>query len=372
MKLLIVSAAPFIHKRDNICAYSPYVNELVIWNKFASEIIFCCPVWKSENGLLVTPIPFSITKHLKIYDFNISSISNIFKAFFYSLHSIYVLFIAMQQADHIHLRCPGNVGLLGCIVQILFPKKQKSAKYAGNWDPKSKQPLTYKLQKFILSSTFLTKNMQVLVYGEWEGSTANIKPFFTATYAESDKLPLINKSLIEPIRFVYVGALVSGKNPLYAIQLLEALHKKGHDVLLTLYGEGSERKKLEDYIHQNNLENKVFLQGNQPKDQIQKAYTESHFVILPSQSEGWPKAIAEGMFWGCVPLATSVSCIPFMLDYGNRGLLLTLNLEKDLLQLETLIKNKTRFEEISTKASDWSRQFTMDVFEEEIKKLLKP
>jgi glycosyltransferase involved in cell wall biosynthesis len=159
---------------------------------------------------------------------------------------------------------------------------------------------------------------------------------------------------------------------LYAIQLLEALHKKGHDVLLTLYGEGTERKKLEDYIIQNSLENKVFLQGNQPKDQIQKAYTESHFVILPSQSEGWPKAIAEGMFWGCVPLATSVSCIPFMLDYGNRGLLLTLNLEKDLLQLETLIKNKTRFEEISTKASDWSRQFTMDVFEEEIKKLLKP
>ena len=36
----------------------------------------------------------------------------------------------------------------------------------------------------ILSNTFLTKNMQVLVYGEWEGSSKNVKSFFTATYSE--------------------------------------------------------------------------------------------------------------------------------------------------------------------------------------------
>ena len=29
--------------------------------------------------------------------------------------------------------------------------------------------------------------MQVLVYGEWEGSSKNIKPFFTATYSEMKK-----------------------------------------------------------------------------------------------------------------------------------------------------------------------------------------
>jgi hypothetical protein len=44
-------------------------------------------------------------------------------------------------------------------------------------------------------------------------------------------------------------------------------------------------------------------------------------VLLPSNSEGWPKAIAEGMFWGCVQLQTAVSCVPYMLDYGKEGLL---------------------------------------------------
>jgi hypothetical protein len=35
--------------------------------------------------------------------------------------------------------------LLGCVLQI-FSNKKKTAKYAGNWDPK-KQPWDYKLKK---------------------------------------------------------------------------------------------------------------------------------------------------------------------------------------------------------------------------------
>ena len=78
--------------------------------------------------------------------------------------------------------------MLGCFIQILFPNKPKTAKYAGNWDPKSSQPTSYRIQKWILNNTILTKNMQALVYGEWEGNSKNIKPFFTATYQEKEKV----------------------------------------------------------------------------------------------------------------------------------------------------------------------------------------
>jgi glycosyltransferase involved in cell wall biosynthesis len=152
---------------------------------------------------------------------------------------------------------------------------------------------------------------------------------------------------------------------------VEALFKNGLDVVLALYGEGTERKKLEDYIHQNNLENRIVLQGNQPQNVIQKGYEESHFVILPSQSEGWPKAIAEGMFWGCVPIATAVSCVPFMLDQGNRGVLLTMNLEKDVKQIEAIIEDEVDYQNRRKKAAEWSRKYTLDFFEQEIKKLIQ-
>ena len=174
------------------------------------------------------------------------------------------------------------------------------------------------------------------------------------------------------IDFIFVGTLVEGKNPLYAIQLVEFLFQKGYDVHLSLYGEGTERTTLEQYIIANQLEGVIELQGNQSKDIVQKAYQNSHFVVLPSDSEGWPKAIAEGMFWGCVPLATPVSCVPFMLDQGKRGVLLDLDLEKDAKKIEMLLNTPTDFDAKRQNASDWSRKYTLDVFEQEIMDLLKP
>jgi glycosyltransferase involved in cell wall biosynthesis len=292
------------------------------------------------------------------------------KALFYAFLNILIIYKAMQQADHIHLRCPGNIGLLGCLVQILFPSKSKTAKYAGNWDPKAKQPWSYRLQKWILSNTFLTRNMRVLVYGEWEGSSKNIKPFFTATYSDSDKIPMKVLDLKGKINFVFVGTLASGKNPLYAIQLVEALFKKGYDVTLDLYGEGIERLVLENYITSKGLEKIIVLQGNQNLETVKATYQNSHFVLLPSKSEGWPKAIAEGMFWGGVPISTAVSCVPFMLDFGERGLLLEMILEEDIQQLEKVLNNEMAFNSKRRKASQWSQKYTLDVFEEEIKSML--
>lgn len=277
----------------------------------------------------------------------------------------------MKNADHIHLRCPGNIGLLGCLVQILFPAKPKTAKYAGNWDLNAKQPLSYRFQKWILSNTFLTKNIQVLVYGEWENSTKNIKPFFTASYFEKDKIEVKPRELEGKISFLFVGTLSKGKQPLYTIKLVEQLYKNGNDIQLTLYGEGNERAMLEDYISESKLENVVFLKGNQNQEVIKKAYLENHFVVLPSLSEGWPKVVAEGMFWGCLPIASKVSCVPNMLENGKRGLLLDLKLDQDVQSIQSILNDTGLYQDKVNKAIQWSRQFTMDVFEDEIKLLLK-
>jgi glycosyltransferase involved in cell wall biosynthesis len=370
MKLLIVSNAPLIYKNDALYAYAPYVNELVIWEKYSREIVFACPVWETDRGLLISKIPFETSEHFKLIDLNLNSVKNIFKAVFQSIYNFFVLCKAMKNADHIHFRCPGNIGLIGCFAQIFFPNKIKTAKYAGNWDPKSKQPWTYKLQKWILSNTFLTRNMQVLVYGDWKNQSKNIKPFFTATYYDSEKENVSKTNLKQTIEFVFVGSLVSGKNPMYAIKLVEELIKKGQNLVLNLYGEGVERAILQQYIQENHLENNIILQGNQDKKTIKKAYQKSHFVLLPSKSEGWPKAIAEGMFWGCVPLATKVSCVPFMVDNENRGVLLEMKIEQDLNKITELIQDENLFFTKSRLASEWSQKYTTDVFESEIKKLL--
>ena len=371
MTFAIITHVPHILDKNQFFAYAPYVREMNIWIKNSDKVIILAPLAVNNKTPIDSNYEHQNIDFIAIESFDVLSLLSILQTIFKAPKICWQIYNAMQKADHIHLRCPGNMGLLGSLLQIVFPKKTKTAKYAGNWDPKSKQPWTYRLQKWILSNTFLTRNMQVLVYGEWEGSSQNIKSFFTATYNEANKSLIISKDFKDKICFTFVGALVSGKRPLYAIQLVEMMLKNRYDVVLELYGEGIERKFLEDYISQNNLGNIVSLKGNQTQETVRKAYESSHFVILPSESEGWPKAIAEGMFWGCVPIATQVSCVPFMLDYGNRGVLLDMDLEKDICQMEALLKNETNFKMKSQKASDWSRNYTLDVFEKEIKKMLE-
>ncbi|BCY27233.1 glycosyltransferase [Flavobacterium okayamense] len=371
MKLVVVSSAPIVVLNGKKYMYGPYQKEMKIWAKYTDEIQFCCPIWREDKGLLIDEISFPISNTIELKEFNIKSITNIPLAIYYSIINFFIILKTVHSADHLHLRCPGNMALLACIAQIFYPKKTKTAKYAGNWDPKSSQPWSYRIQKWILSNTFLTKNMQVLVYGEWPNQTKNIKPFFTATYSESDNKEVESRDLSKRIRFLFVGMLSEGKQPLYVTQIIKQLILKGFDVQLDYFGDGKMREEVERFCSENDLKGKVFLQGNQPKDKVEVAYQESHFLLLPSKSEGWPKVVAEAMFWGCVPVVTSVSCVPYMLDYGKRGILLTNDIEKDVNSIVSIMNDSVMFTKMSNEAQSWSRKFTTDQFETEISKLLK-
>lgn len=374
MRFCVITHVPHIQKNNLFYGYAPYVREMNIWLKYCNKTIIVAPLIHENLSLIHEPYKHESLDFKRVEAFNITSFKQFINTLIIFPKLLYTVFFAMKQSDHIHLRCPGNMGLVGSIVQIFFPEKKKTAKYAGNWDPKAKQPLSYKLQRWILSNTLLTKNMQVLVYGDWENQTKNIKPFFTATYDSAEirdskfEIRELREEMV--IRFLFVGALVKGKQPLYAVQLVHQLKKLGYQVVLELYGEGEEREKIEQFITSNDLNTTILLKGNQSKDFVKQKYKESHFLILPSQSEGWPKAVAEAMFWGCLPIATPVSCVPYMVDFGNRGVLLEMDIQNDGKKLLNIIESKNEYQNKVQKAIHWSRKYTVDYFESEIKKMV--
>jgi glycosyltransferase involved in cell wall biosynthesis len=370
MTFCIITHVPHGIKDHHYFAYAPYVREMNIWLKYTDKVIIVAPLENIESTAIHldyhhNPIVFSVIPKMDLL-----STKALFLALIKSPKVCWTIYKAMRKADHIHLRCPGNIGLLGCIVQILFPGKPKTAKYAGNWDPNASQPWSYKLQRWILSNTFLTKNMQALVYGEWEGNSKNIKPFFTATYREADKIDMSPRPLNGKIKFLFVGTLTEGKRPLYAIRLVEKLAQSGFDVSLRFFGEGKEREPLQEYCNANQFSDLIEFEGNQTEAIVRKAYQESHFIILPSQSEGWPKVVAESMFWGCLPIATKVSCVANMLDSGGRGILLDMDFEKDVESIISILKNQSIYDSKVRESMIWSRKYTLDLFENEIKGLL--
>ncbi|MDV7187455.1 glycosyltransferase [Lutibacter sp. TH_r2] len=378
------------------------------------------------NGIRLTQIP----------SFDITSLKKSVKALLVIPKILWNIFKAMKRADHIHVRCPGNIGLLGALVQILFPSKPKTVKYAGNWDPKSKQPISYRFQKWILSNTFLTKNCKVLVYGNWPNQSKNIIPFFTASYSEHEiedveirtmnRHPELdsgshgqksrisnqvengdnnrhnesseaisstkqivtsqtsqndennNRSLLDTeshqsiLKFLFVGGLTPGKQPLLSVKVVHQLLKKGIQAQLNIYGEGKERNEIERFIVKNNLQNRMFLHGNQSEQIVKAAYKKAHFLLFISKSEGWPKVVAEAMFWGCVPLTSNVSCVNEMIGDGSRGTLVEPDIKEIVNGLESYLNTKGKYKMHAQNAMDWSRQYTLEKFEEEIEKLLSP
>ena len=371
MTFCIITHVTHSHSDGKYYGYAPYINEMNVWLKHVDKVIIVAPL----KDFLISEMHKNYTHNniqfIAVPAFSLTSFKEILKTITVLPIIFFKVFWAMLSSNHIHLRCPGNMGLIASIIQIFFPNKNKTAKYAGNWDEIPNQPLSYKIQKQILRNTFLTHNMQVLVYGEWKNQTRNIKSFFTATYRENEKTDIVAKKLSGKINFLFVGTLSKGKQPLYAIQIVQVLKEKGFNVQLSIYGSGVEYDNLNKYISENLLENFIYLKGISDRETMKTIYQESHFLILPSRSEGWPKVIAEAMFWGCLPIATNVSCVSNMLGFGNRGIILTENLETDSAQIINIIDNVCVYNHKINQAESWSRNYTLDKFETEIKQFLQ-
>lgn len=367
MVFTIITHVPHIKQGNKFFAYQPYIREMNIWEKYVTKIIIVAPLINSEITSIYSCYNHKNIEFIEIQSFNLLTFKSFFKSLIVIPNNFLKIFKSFTKSDHIHLRCPGNVGLIGVICQFFFPEINKTVKYAGNWDNKSKQPLSYRIQKYILSATFLTKKCRVLVYGEWKNSTKNIVPFFTASYYQKDKITVTPRKMNQKIKFIFVGTLSEGKQPLYVLQILNNLVKKRINCSMDFYGEGKEMVKLNNFVVENNLNNHVSFYYNQSQEVIKSAYQTSNFVVLPSKSEGWPKVVSEGMFWGCLPIATKVSCVPNMLDNGSRGILLDLDIEKDCQKIIDIINNESSYNEKVQNAILWSRMYTLDLFESKIK-----
>ncbi|OAB75730.1 glycosyltransferase family 4 protein [Cochleicola gelatinilyticus] len=369
MKFLVVTLAPTLQEEGLYYSYAPYVKEMNMWFDLADQVTIVSPTQYSDT-LLKGSFKRKDLQIVSIPWISFATPLQALKAFGASIYIFFVILIQMRKADHIHLRCPGTISLIGCVAQIFFPKKSKTAKYAGNWDPRATQPLSYRIQKWILQNTTLTKNMNVLVYGVWPKQTKNIKSFFTASYRKEKILESTSRTITAPYRFLFVGSLSEGKRPLYALQLIEALIKRGIICRLDLFGDGAERRALSTYILNNNLSEHITLHGNKSAQEVEEAYKKSHLLLLPSKSEGWPKVVAEAMFWGVIPVVTAISCVPWMLNNESRGLLLQLDLNNDVKALQTLLMNEKELQKLSNNGRIWSHRYTLDDFENQIKELV--
>lgn len=372
---LIISSTPHYRSEGRIYAYGPYVREMNLWLKNAGDLLVVAPLSEMiKPDPILEPYERGAVKFFVVPRFNTTTFRDILRTIFLLPGIILKIYRAMDLADHIHIRCPGNMGMLALLVQVFFPGKTKTVKYAGNWKRYKGESATYRIQKFLAASPGWCKKTKVLVYADRKPGSGNIKPFFTATYREEDKLLPVSPrdvSRDRPVRLLFVGTLTRNKRPLIPVEACKDLKELGIDARLDIFGAGPMKDALSGRIRESGLGSRVSLHGNVAMSELRKYYTESHFLILPSFSEGWPKAVAEAMFWGCVPIVSDVSCVPFMLGNGERGRIVEPRADAVVEEIKRYVSDPSDYRAAANRAMEWSRRYTLDRFEEEIEEVME-
>ena len=88
-----------------------------------------------------------------------------------------------------------------------------------------------------------------------------------------------------------VGRMHFQKNQIFLLKIFEELLKLNPNYKLQIIGDGEDREKIENYIKEHNLENKVKLLGN--RTDVNELYSEMDIFLFPSLFEGLSVALVE-------------------------------------------------------------------------------
>lgn len=126
------------------------------------------------------------------------------------------------------------------------------------------------------------------------------------------------------VRLVFVGSLEQlYKAPDVLIQAVRICVAQGYDVHLTIIGQGKYQSELEQTVQAEGLENHVqFLGQLAAGDAVREQLDLAHIFILPSKTEGLPRAMIEAMARGLPCIGSTVGGIPELLhaeDMVNPG-----------------------------------------------------
>jgi len=371
-RLVIVSHVVHYRYGGKLHAYGPYAREIDIWADLFPEVVIASPCREGERppgdcvaftrpniSILPQKETGGTTLRAKLAQFLMLPVL------------IWGLCRAMRSADAIHVRCPGNLGLLGVILAPLF-SRYLVAKYAGQWNshPGERRPL--RLQRAILRSRWWRG--VTTVYGEWPNQPDHVIPFFTSMMT-SDMVKRAtdvaeNKKLDLPLRVLFSGALEPRKRVDSLLDAVRIALDRGVDLEVAIVGGGEQAGSLRRQVERLGLRKTVRFIGALPFEEAIAWNEWAHCLVLPStNSEGWPKVVAEGMCFGLVCIAVAHGQIPSMLS--ERGILLKSGTPEEIAEaLQKVARRPEAFQAMAKSASLWSRQYSLEGLRKSLQALL--
>ncbi len=368
--LTIVSSAPHHVWDGRLWSHAPYVREIDLWCRLFERVIIVGPteataptgdcVPFTDEGLELRPVPPTGGDGIgpKLHQLTLLPLL------------VWRVCRALLDGDAAHVRCPGNIGLLGVFLAPLL-RRRLVAKYAGQWNGFPGEKWTVRLQRAVLSSRWWRG--PVTVYGDWPDQPRHVIPFFTSVLTDEqverarhlERLPRRAGTL----RLLFVGRLSGPKNVDTVLRAVAAVVADGVDVHTTVVGDGAERDRLETLAHGEGIAERVTFAGAVGIEAVLDHYEQADTLVLVSQSEGWPKAVAEAMTFGLVCVGSDRGMVPQMLE--GRGVVVPSGDVAALAgALRGLAADAAGADTMARRAAEWGQRHSLEELESAIAALL--
>ncbi len=370
MKLLIVSHCIHYEHAGQLWSYGPYTREIDLWADLFPEVRIACPVrHQPPPGDCVAFSRPNIALH-PIAEAGGDHVAAKFGLLLHLPSMIAGLTAGMRWADAIHVRCPGNLGMLGAVMAPLFSRRIV-AKYAGSWMAVPGEELSARFQRFLLRTWF---RGPVTVYGDWPNQPSHIVPFFTSLTSEAQmdraRRAVQARKLDGRVRLLFTGRLSKAKNIDCMLEAAAAAKARGADPECTVIGDGPEREALESLAVKLGIADRVHFTGGVDFDTVIEHLERSDALVLTSQTEGWPKSAAEAMAFGLICIGSNRGYFRTML--AGRGIAVEPRDVGALTEaIVDLAANPEKYETMRGLAAEWAQQFSMEGLREAIRALLE-
>ena len=338
MKIAIISHTEHYRNNDGaIVGWGPTIKEINKLLEITDSIVHIAPFYNNPPPVSALEYCNDNIKYIPLKKSGGKGFQklSIFKNL---IHNLLQISKAIKDVDYIQFRAPTGIGIYVLPYLRFFNKKQYWVKYAGNWKDLN-MPLGNKFQKKWLQKCILM-NTKVTVNGVWKNEKPNIisfeNPCLDVNDRKKGKEIVSKKKIKNKINFCFVGVLNDHKG---VGEIIEAFSKINSNKIGNIHFVGDGKEKERFLIAAKKIYHRIIFHGFIPKDSISDIYSKSHYIILPSKSEGFPKVIGEAMNYGCIPIVSNVSCIDqYIVDEQNGYLLSKPNSDSILMAIEKVLK----------------------------------
>lgn len=222
-------------------------------------------------------------------------------------------------------------------------------------------------EKYIKKQVDAVKNMDYFMpvskeltdFYEKKLSEEKVRCKYIPHYLE--RIPEISSDLCGK-NLVSVGRLAPEKDFSELIEIFAEISGKAQEWKLHIIGDGDERGRLQEMIHEKGLQDRVILHGFQGKEYIEKIMYRSSVYVMTSRTESFGLVLIEAQSYGLPCIAyDSAQGAKEIIDSGKNGLLIKDRSRKEMVSgILHLMQDKDYREQLGNEGKRNAMKYSKD------------